>query len=137
MITDPKIDKRKLYSGKKHHNWKGGKYVDSRGYMRILIEGQYILEHRVIASQMLEGHLGDNEVHHVNGNKLDNRSENLLVLTSSEHAKLHRRLRPINPKKEIPALREMLKTMNGMQIAKRLGIGKSSVYRRMEEYGLR
>jgi hypothetical protein len=47
-------------------------------------------EHRVLMEKHLGRTLDTNEVvHHINGDRRDNRIENLQILTLSEHSKLH------------------------------------------------
>lgn len=47
-------------------------------------------EHRVVAEAMIGRPLGSKEVaHHINGDRRDNRPENLQIMTRAEHAKLH------------------------------------------------
>lgn len=47
-------------------------------------------EHRaVVEAAMGRALVPGEEVHHVNGDKLDNRAENLIVMSKSEHARLH------------------------------------------------
>lgn len=50
----------------------------------------YIKEHRLVMSTYLDRSLSFGEiVHHINGDKTDNRIENLQLMTKSEHGKLH------------------------------------------------
>lgn len=53
-------------------------------------KSRYIAEHRYNLEQKIGRLLEKNEVaHHINGNKKDNRLENLEVLTNNEHNKHH------------------------------------------------
>lgn len=61
----------------------------------------WVYEHRVVAEDMLGRPLHeDEEVHHLDEDKLNNHPENLLVLPCSQHLKLHAWLRRlgIDPK---------------------------------------
>lgn len=59
-------------------NKRGEGSVDKTGYRIIVVNGNRMLEHRFVMEQCLGRKLVKNEtVHHKNGNKLDNRIENL------------------------------------------------------------
>lgn len=78
-------------------------YIYSPYHPRAAKKG-YVAEHRLVAEKTIGRFLRDDEVvHHINENKLDNTPENLLVLTQSEHIRLHanKRKRGKNGKFEI------------------------------------
>lgn len=86
-------------TGESHWNWKRGFTVNQSGYREIPREGckgphRYRPEHRAVAEKAIGRELRPDEVvHHVNGDKTDNRPENLRVMTRSEHAHLHAMIR--------------------------------------------
>lgn len=54
-------------------------------------------QHRLVMEEYLGRQLSPNEVvHHINGDKTDNRVENLMVMSRDEHSKLHREMEKEN-----------------------------------------
>jgi hypothetical protein len=80
-----------------NHAWRpkrrpiGSVHQDSRGYRFIKVsKNKWVEEHRLVLERHLDRALSKDEVvHHINGNPSDNRPENLVAMTKSNHQKLH------------------------------------------------
>ena len=79
-------------SGSGHPEWKGGRHIDKDGYVLVYAPDhpyrrkhvRYVLEHRLVMENHLGRYLDPREVvHHRNGDKQDNRIENLEVFSEN------------------------------------------------------
>lgn len=87
------LEARHLTSGKNHPRWKANRrFKNYGGYISVRINnrdderhGKILLEHRLVMEQILNRRLLPNEnVHHRNGVKTDNRPENLELWATSQ-----------------------------------------------------
>jgi hypothetical protein len=85
---------REHLRGSRHASWRGGRSIEKRsGYVRVRVGQTYVYEHTLVAEQKIGRRLHRGEVvHHINCDPTDNRPENLLVCSRSDHAKLHKQL---------------------------------------------
>lgn len=88
--------RRKYCVGVKSAGWGGG-IVYKHGYRFIYrpdhpnaLDGVYMAEHRLVVEKRIGRYLKNEEhIHHINHDKLDNRSENLIIVSAGEHTRLH------------------------------------------------
>lgn len=96
-------------------NWRGGRSLASNGYVLLRVGvghhladvRGYAYEHRVVAEKKLGRRLRRGEhVHHVDGDKTNNRPKNVAVLTAAQHRLAHRK--PGGKRKRNPGERNPL-----------------------------
>ena len=76
---------REKMSGDRNPAWKGGSYLDDKGYRRVRLpdhpnaqQNGYVLEHVLVMEQIIgRPVMSPEEVHHINRIRSDNRPENL------------------------------------------------------------
>lgn len=85
---ETKIKNGTLYSGERHPAWKDE--IICGGYVFIKISGKKKALHRHLVEKRIGRKLKRHEVvHHIDGDRTNNNSENLLLTTRSNHAKIH------------------------------------------------
>lgn len=73
--------------------WRVKEGTTKEGYKMIHVpeSGRLVYEHRYVIEKSIGRNLESSEqVHHRNGNKLDNRLENLVIITRADHNTLHK-----------------------------------------------
>jgi hypothetical protein len=95
-------------------------YPDKNGYLRYC-DSDYPVHRRVMEKKLGRRLARGEIVHHINGNKLDNRPENLELLTAKEHYKRH--VVPILQERREARIIENLTPRIEAQAAKAIVIG--------------
>jgi hypothetical protein len=82
-------------TGPEHWGWKGGKFIASDGYVQVYLgPRKYRKEHFLVMEEALGRRLAPVEVvHHIDGNKQNNKLDNLVRLVNeSHHQRVHNSL---------------------------------------------
>lgn len=85
--------KRRFNAGQRKHGSLRTR-INSSGYMQFKDPntGQWTLTHRRVAEKKVGGRIfTDHEVHHIDGDKTNNRPSNLTVVSKAAHRSIHRK----------------------------------------------
>ena len=74
-----KVNRGKIKAGQEVGN------IGSHGYLRCMVYGKYWLIHRIIYTLLLDEIPDGLQIDHINGDRLDNRVENLRAVTAQEN----------------------------------------------------
>jgi hypothetical protein len=110
-------------TGERNPRFAGGRYRRSDGYVRVRIgTNEHRLEHQLVAEQHLGRPLEKSErVHHINGVKHDNRSDNLVVCNGIKshhafHAAVYNEIAKRYPDEFREATRFVAKDIDGVEL---------------------
>ncbi len=128
--------------GENHPRWEGGQTI-RMGYKCTRMPDHpdsfqgYVFVHRLVAAEKLGRFLLEGEhIHHINGDKLDNRPENISICSPSEHG--HKHHKPHFPElRDKEWLTEKTKALSINKIAKLLGCNPRLVFDFQKIYGLK
>lgn len=126
----------KKSKGSDHYRWNAGDIISKHGYVRVRVgtghpladRNGYAYEHHVVWREAGNPHPKKNQViHHRNGDKTDNRLDNLEIMTRLEHAKEHMIMASDIDVYEIRT--RYASGEDGTALAREYGIPPSRVYR--------
>ena len=108
-------------------------HLDRDGYRFIMVGGKNVREHRHVVEQHIGRKLADTEtVHHLDGNRTNNRISNLVIMQRSEHSGLHHQ-----PGWDIETVKTLrLEGLTYKQIGEKLGVNGHSIYCTLRNKGL-
>ena len=65
--------------------------INNCGYLSVSIDGVSRMVHRIVAQQFINNDIEGMDINHINGNRIDNRIENLEIITHADNLSQRRR----------------------------------------------
>lgn len=127
----------------RHTSYINGKTHNAAGYILVFVgkgkpgttKSGYAYEHRVVMEEVLGRPLdGDEVVHHINGDKTDNRPENLCVTKRGLHGGFHTGMKSITLDKAAMVLELATKGYLIESISQIVGLSEPTINKILNEY---